>query len=173
MSFTVRQAGKGDGPRLAVLGQATFLETYAGALLGDDIVAHCTRHHVASIYEEWLEDDRMSIWLAEAAEGGAPIGYAVCCPATIPVADPRPGDLELRRIYVLHRFHGAGVGRSLMDAVMDSARRLSAGRVLLGVYARNAPARAFYEKAGFRPVGERKFLVGDTWCEDLVLGFDL
>jgi len=172
MKFALRRAGPGDGLRLAVLGQATFLESYAGQLASDDILAHCARHHLAPVYEDWLADERMLLWLAEAAEGGAPIGYAVCGPVTIAVVDPRPGDLELRRIYVLHRFHGAGVGRALMSAVLDAARGVSGGRVLLGVYARNALALSFYRKVGFRPVGERKFLVCETWCDDLVMSID-
>jgi ribosomal protein S18 acetylase RimI-like enzyme len=46
-------------------------------------------------------------------------------------------------------------------------------RLLLGVKADNTAALAFYDRAGFVRVGERKFLVGNMWCDDYILSLSL
>ncbi|WP_436143962.1 GNAT family N-acetyltransferase [Duganella sp. LjRoot269] len=115
----------------------------------------------------------MRIWLAEATPGRAPIGYLVLAPAKLPVAEPRADDLEIKRIYLLHRFHGQRVGKRLMDAALDHARARGAGRVLLGVYAGNVDALAFYRRCGFAQIGQRTFRVGDTDYDDVILALEL
>jgi ribosomal protein S18 acetylase RimI-like enzyme len=169
MTVTVRPAAPGDAGRLAAIGQASFLEAFAGDLGGDDILAHCAVQHAVTLYEGWLADGAKRLWLAE-AEGGAPVGYAVSAPPDLPLPDLGPHDIEVKRIYVLHRFHGGGVGWRLMQAALDEARRVGRRRALLGVYSGNAQAIAFYERVGFRRVGERKFRVGETWCDDFIFG---
>ena len=44
-SWTIREAGADDAAALALIGAATFLETFAGILDGDAIVAHCAAKH--------------------------------------------------------------------------------------------------------------------------------
>ena len=46
----LRQCASGDEAALALVGQATFLETFAGILGGEDIVAHCANAHTAHLY---------------------------------------------------------------------------------------------------------------------------
>ena len=173
MSIVIREAGLGDEHRLAAVGAASFLESYAGILPGDDILAHCENHHSAMVYEDWLIGGEARIWLAEAEEGRAPIGYLVMTAPDLPLADIGPGDAEVKRIYVLHRFHGDKVGWSLMKTALDAARRTGKRRVLVGVYGRNDRAIAFYKRVGFQVVGERKFRVGSTLHDDLILAIDV
>lgn len=51
---------------------------------------------------------------------------------------------------------GRGVGRMLLDALLDHARDLGAGDVLLEVRVDNEPALRLYERAGFERFGRRK-----------------
>jgi ribosomal-protein-alanine N-acetyltransferase len=51
---------------------------------------------------------------------------------------------------------GRGVGRMLLDALLDHARELGAGDVLLEVRVDNEPALRLYERAGFERFGRRK-----------------
>jgi len=173
MSIVLREAGLGDEHRLALVGAATFLESYAGVLPGDDIIAHCASKHSPVVYEDWLIGGEARIWLAEAEEGRAPVGYAVMTPPDLPLSDVSPKDAELRRIYVLHRFHKEQVGWALMKTALDAARRTGKRRMLVGVYGRNQRAIAFYERVGFTVVGERKFQVGATVHDDLILALGL
>jgi len=168
MQWSVREAFPEDAERLALIGSATFLETFAGALDGDGIVAHCRREHSALAYGHYLRGDG-SAWLAEAATGRAPIGFALLAPADLPGSDPGQGDIELKRIYTLSRFHGGGLGAELMRRAVARAIEKRARRLLLGVYAGNERALAFYLKNGFERVGERRFRVGGCEYDDYVL----
>lgn len=173
MPHLIRPAIASDAEALALVAQATFLETFAGVLEGHDIVAHCAREHTAARYATWLARPDAALWLAEAAPGAAPVGYAMVGPPDLPVPDPRPTDQELKRIYILSRFHGTGLGRALLAAACETTQTRHGTRLLLGVYAGNTRALAFYARAGFRPVAERQFRVGARTYDDRVLALEL
>ena len=88
------------------------------------------------------------MWLAEADPGRAPVGYAVLTAPDLPEAAPREGDVEIRRIYLLSRFQGGGLGRGLMEAALAAAQEAGKRRVVLGAYREN-PVVAFYQRFGF------------------------
>jgi ribosomal protein S18 acetylase RimI-like enzyme len=102
-------------------------------------------------------------------EGAAPIGYALLARPDLPGVPPDGDDLELKRIYVFSRFHGSGAAAALLEPVLARAEAGGAARLLLGVYAGNGRAIAFYRKSGFEPVGRRRFTVGDRAYDDVVL----
>jgi len=171
--FEIRPSTAVDVPALSLLGQATFLEAFAGILDGPDILAHCARTHAADVYASWLADERYRIWMALARPGLAPVGYAVLAPSDLPVPDPRPDELEVKRIYLLNRFQGSGLGGRLMATAIEQARVRRLPRLLLGVYSENAAAIGFYRRLGFETIGHRSFTVGATVCDDLVMSLVL
>lgn len=171
MNLEIRPLGPADAAALALAGQATFLESYAHVLEGEDIVFHCAHEHGQSRYADWLGQPGCDFWGAFAL-GGAIVGYVMLCPPDLPVSTG-PGDLEIKRIYLLSRFHGGGVGAALMEAALAAARRRGARRVLLGVYRENAAALGFYARQGFVQAGVRTFRVGARTYDDLVLARDL
>ncbi len=173
VKFHVRVCGPGDEQALSLIGQATFLEAFAGVLSGEDILLHCATQHAPDVYKAYLADSRARVCLAEIEPGGAPAGYLVVAPAGLPLPDLHDDDVEVKRIYLLHRFQGAGLGRRLMSDAVDYARRNGSRRVLLGVYGGNDQAVAFYERFGFRRVGTRRFRVGNNHYDDLILGLNI
>ena len=66
---------------------------------------------------------------------------------------------------------GQGVGRALLDAALEWAPTAGLTRIELYVYARNLPAIALYEKAGFQHEGRRRNFIreGDVFLDDLVM----
>jgi len=56
----------------------------------------------------------------------------------------------LHDIYVEHDARRTGSGRKLIEAVIVEARRFGATKILLSVAAKNALAKGFFEKQGFR-----------------------
>jgi diamine N-acetyltransferase len=167
----IRRAAAEDAPGLALIGAATFLDAFAGVLDGRDIVEHCARAHSTDVYAAWLNNHAAALWLADASHGGAPVGYAVLDAPQLTIAEP--GDIEIKRIYVLSRYHGTGVGPRLMSEALDEAKRREATRALLGVYSGNQRALAFYAKYGFTRVGDRRFRVGVNTYFDHVLALPL
>lgn len=164
----VRAALPADARRLSLLGRATFLESYAHLLPVEDILEHAERQHAPERYAAWLDDPRCRCWLVE-APGGAPVGYLLATPPDLPLPDLGATDLEIRRIYVLHRYQGLGLGRWLMEEAMAAALAAGCSRVLLGVYSRNESALTFYERLGFTRTGTREFRVGAHEYHDYIL----
>ena len=160
----IREAGPGDVPAVALVGAATFLETYAGLIARDDMVAHCAHDHAPDAYSRYL-DKGARIWLAESQATGAPLGYALMCPPELDCAVP--GDIELKRIYSLTRMQGTGLGSALMATVVEAAQ--GHARLLLGVHSLNTQALGFYGRQGFAQIGTRRFRVGAVEYDDFVL----
>lgn len=173
MKIEIRPCATADAAALALVGQATFLETYADNLPGADIVAHCENEHGVARYAAWLaKPDLYRLWAAEIVETGAMVGYVMLSPPDLPLPTG-PDDLEIKRIYLMSRFQGAGVGARLMATALETARLTGAQRVLLGVWGDNVGALAFYARQGFTRAGVRRFQVGANTYDDLVLAKDL
>ncbi len=163
----LRRATPGDAAKLSLVGGAAFLESFANDHPGDDLVRHVAQGHSVAAYDRWLADPEWAAWIVEEALG-SPIGYALMGPAALPGA--ADGDLELKRIYILHRWHGGGRGRQLYQAVEDEARARRAKRLILAVYSANTAARGFYDRIGFSQIGTTQFQVGAVAFDDLVMG---
>ena len=166
---SVRLCTPEDAARLALVGAATLLDAYAGFLPGDALVLHAARHHYPAAYEAELARPHSRAWLAEVEPAAAPVGYAMLTAPEFPEELVGQGDLELRRIYLLSRFHGAGVGWKLLEAAVAAAREQGAPHLLLGLHPENHRAMLFYRRQGFRQVGTRRFQLGETPFEDPVM----
>jgi len=166
-AYSIRPAAPNDAAAVALVGAATFLESYAGVIDGAALVRHCAQKQTEAVYATALADPAQRLWLAEL--DGAPVGYLHLTPPDLPVA-AQDGDLEIKRIYVLSRLHRSGLGRRLLACAQDHARATDAKILLLGVYKENHRALAFYGRMGFETVGERAFDVGGVTYQDWVLG---
>ena len=158
----IRQAGAGDALRLSLVANATFLETFAGMIDGNALLAHCEKAHAPTYLESLLQAGGRA-WLAEL--DGAPIGYALLLEPELDAA--QEGDIELKKIYLMSRFHGSGIAARLLEAAVEAAEGCK--RLLLGVKEDNGRAIAFYEREGFRQIGTRRFDVGGKQYDDVVL----
>ncbi len=77
---------------------------------------------------------------------------------------------ELKTVYVHRAARRRGVGRRLMATATDAARASGATRVVLWSDTRFTAAHAFYERLGYRRLGETRHTDGwDTFDE---IGFE-
>ena len=166
--FTIRSASPSDAEALGHIGVATFVESYSHQIEGQAMVRHCTVQHSSDIYAQYLRAPDTGCWLAEHAQTGAPIGYALNCTPDLPI-DTGASDIELKRIYLLSNFHGQGIADALLQASIDHARTLDCKRLLLGTYEDNGRAQGFYAKHGFTTIGTRKFNVGGKIFDDTIM----
>ncbi|MBC7896175.1 MAG: ribosomal protein S18-alanine N-acetyltransferase [Cytophagaceae bacterium] len=65
-------------------------------------------------------------------------------------------EAELANLAVVPAWHRHGVGRRLLDAVLEAVHRDGAVEIWLEVRESNAAARALYDRAGFTEVGLRR-----------------
>ena len=161
----LRRAGPADAARLSLIGAATFLESFANDHDGDEMTAFVADQHSIAAYDKALADPAKHHWIVEEA-AGAPVGYAMALPAGLPGTDPAH-DFELKRIYVLSKWHGGGWGAKLYQAAEDAARAAGARRMVLSVYVHNLPAQDFYRKRGFVELG-RWIFEGFDASEDFI-----
>jgi diamine N-acetyltransferase len=161
----LRRATVADAAKLSLIGCATFLESFANDHDGDETVRYLAEDQSPAYYERALASPAKAAWIVEEV-AGCPVGYAMALPSTLPESDPA-SDFELKRIYMLSKWHGGGWGAKLYQVVEDEARARGAKRILLSVYVHNQPAQAFYRKRGFEEIG-RWIFEGFDASEDFI-----
>ncbi len=127
--MTVRFARGEDIPAIAALEREAFPEGAEEALL-----------------RRMLSDGRHVLLLAE--EDGALLGYAWY---EFVLDEGYVGNVAVKE-----PFRHRGAGRALTEAILSDAEARGLAFLTLEVRESNAPARALYEKAGFRPAGVRR-----------------
>lgn len=168
--LSIRRAVLADAAKLSLVGGASFLESFADDHPGDDLVNHVHERHSVAAYQTWLSNPAYVLWIVEEALG-APVGYAMLGPGELPGA--ALGDFEIKRIYVLRRWHGGGFGKQLFQRCVEEAQERGGARLLLAVYTANQLAQQFYTRQGMSIIGETVFMVGETEFTDLVMAMDL
>ena len=168
----IRRAGPDDAAALSMIGAASFLESFAHMIGAADIIAHNAAKNSAEAWRGFADDPDNASWIAEMPGTAAPVGYALLTEPDLPIG-LREGDVELRRIYILSKWHGGGLGRRLIEAAIGHARVAGKRRFLIGVAGDNDGAIGFYRRIGCEQIGTRQFRVGDTLFDDLIVGMDL
>ncbi|MGW4659746.1 N-acetyltransferase family protein [Streptomyces sp. NPDC004279] len=79
---------------------------------------------------------------------------------------------QIQGLVVADEARGSGVGRALLRAVQEEARRRGARRITLRVLGHNTPARALYESEGFVVEGilAEEFLLDGKYVDDVFMG---
>jgi ribosomal protein S18 acetylase RimI-like enzyme len=80
--------------------------------------------------------------------------------------------LQIQGLVVSEEARGRGVGRALVRAAVDEARRRGARRLTLRVLAHNTPARGLYEAEGFVVEGvlPEEFRLDGQYVDDVLMG---
>jgi phosphinothricin acetyltransferase len=87
--------------------------------------------------------------------------------------NPRPAydhvaDLS---VYVERGWRGCGVGRRLLEALVETARRLGYHKMVLAAFPSNAAGMALYERLGFTRVGvyREQGLLDGRWVDVVIM----
>ncbi|MET0807939.1 MAG: GNAT family N-acetyltransferase, partial [Pseudoxanthomonas sp.] len=87
----------------------------------------------------------------------------------LPHADAKPGDGELKRLYLLKSEQNGGVGRALFDQALAWLERDGPRPLWISVWSENLGAQRFYARYGCSKVGEYDFPVGDSVDREFIL----
>jgi diamine N-acetyltransferase len=165
---TVRPATLGDVPALSELAKRTWADAFGGSVSPEDAAVELEETRSELYFTTALQDE--TVIVAEAND--ALLGYVQFGDVGIPEVAARPGDRQLRRLYVDAAAQGQGLGRRLMDAALEHPRLSAANRVFLTVWDQNPRAIGLYESLGFRAVGTTTFAIGSEVVEDIVMVLD-
>ena len=166
-ALVIRRAEPGDANMLAELGARTFRDTFAADNRPEDMDAYLASAFSLEQTTRELSDPR-STWLVAEIDG-APAGYAKLHTGHVSDAVKGARPIELARLYAAQEWLGRGVGAALMTACLEESRRAGHQTIWLGVWERNARARAFYLKWSFRDVGTQTFQLGSDAQTDVVM----
>lgn len=125
----IRVMEQRDLEQVAELEKRCFSESWSYKLLEAGI------HSSYDIYYVWEQEDRI-------------LGY---CNLRL-----LAGEGEIQRIAVLPEYRGMGLGRKMMDAMTEYARKNRAAAISLEVREGNLAARRLYESCGFAAEAVRK-----------------
>ncbi|WP_028608379.1 GNAT family N-acetyltransferase [Paenibacillus harenae] len=103
-------------------------------------------------YQKLLQDEKAKVIVAAAADTGAVMAYTVIRINSAPyrqIFKPR-NYIHIDDFCVDRSYRGQGIGKKLMEYVMDNAREISAECIELGVSEFNVEAIAFYESLGMK-----------------------
>ncbi|QSS90350.1 MULTISPECIES: GNAT family N-acetyltransferase [Streptomyces] len=165
--LAVRPAAPADEAELAELDRSTWSTLHA-------VLPRPTPPY-GPFFEEGHPPEDFLVVEAAGAEGGAPrvAGYVRVVPPT-PLAS-NAHVRQIRGLAVAGWARGAGVGRLLVRAACDEARRRGANRITLRVLAHNEPARALYASEGFAVEGvlPGEFFLNGRYVDDVCMGRSL
>ena len=165
----IRPAAPADAEALSLAANACFLETFADVLAGPDLVAHCRNRNSPEVFAAWLADPTARVWVAADESTGTIVGYVTLAASDLIFEGAADETLEVKRIYLLGRYHGTGAGSAMMRLAVEEAKSRGVSLLALGVYGENHRATAFYRRHGFETVGTRRFRVGSLECDDLIM----
>ena len=116
MQPTIRIARADDAQAATRISMQNFTESFGDSYAPDDLAEFLANNYSLDQHAAWISDPRYALFLLE--QGGELLGHALVGPCGLPHADVKTGDGELKRMYVLAKAHGAGLGALLMEAAL-------------------------------------------------------
>jgi len=156
------------GIRCARLDDAAAVCAIYNQGIEDRLATLETRLRTAEEQRRWLEsrDARHPVLVAERA--GEVLGWG-----SLNAFNPREAYAHVAdfSIYVARETRGTGVGRRLLDALVDSARDIGYHKMVLAAFDWNAAGMRLYERAGFRRVGvyREQGRLNGRWVDTVVM----
>lgn len=168
--ISIARRNAATAAQLAELGRQTFQDTFAADNRPEDMAAYLAATFSPEKQLQELEDPNTVFLLVRMQQ--EVVGYAKL--ALNSVLGVEPGKtpdqrLEVERLYVREDWIGTGLGTTLMRRILEDARQKACRSVVLGVWEKNQRAIAFYQRFGFKVVGQHEFVLGADVQTDLIM----
>ena len=164
--LVIKKASVIDAEALKKISVDTFIETFASQNTKEDMDLFLNECFNIKAIETELLDKNISYYRASLNENL--VGYVKIRVGGHPDFNNAKA-LEIARIYVYETYHGQKVGASLMQFVMDFAKKNKFEVLWLGVWENNPKAIKFYERRGFEVFGNHIFRLGKDEQNDLLM----
>jgi diamine N-acetyltransferase len=152
--ISIRPAELDDINTIGFLAQQIWPVAYDGIVPPDQLQYMLNLFYSPAALRRQMVDERQQFLLVEQEEEA--IGFASWS------GTAAPGVFKLHKLYVLPGQQGRGLGRSMLQFIFGAINREGAQFLRLNVNRFNK-ARQFYEKLGFRVVGEEDVAIGNDY----------
>lgn len=167
----IRECTMEDLPILKSLSEVTFIDSFGDDNNEEDLKAYLLENFSSEKLEKKLRNQHSRYYMALFL--GEPAGYMKVNFEGAHTEINNENSLEVQRIYVLRKFIGQKIGKSLMEKAMEIGRSGNLDYLWLGVWERNIPAIGFYERMGFSKIGEHIFIIGNDQQLDYLMKLEL
>ena len=149
--YRIREAVRQDRDLLAEMFRS-FVEEQSewGGMFG---VEPGPRDEYGEMYERILDAKPREDWTIRIAEteAGSPVGFVMATWATRPEFFHETSRGKIEDTWIRPEHRRSGIGRALIEQVLDWIQGRGAGRVILQVAGRNDAGQAFWRELGFEP----------------------
>lgn len=156
---------------LKTLSETTFIDSFGDDNNEEDLKVYLQDNFSIEKLEKELRNQNSRYYIA--LFHGEPAGYMKVNFEGAHTEKNYGDSLEVQRIYVLKKFIGQKIGKSLMERAMEIARSQNLYYLWLGVWERNTAAIGFYERMGFKKIGEHVFVIGNDKQLDYIMKLEL
>ena len=169
--MNIRYAEENDSSLLAELGRKTFYDTFIEYNTPEDMEKYLSEHYSTELQMSEIRDCDTIFLIAEI--DNIPVGYVKLTGQSKGDGVAGTNPMELQRIYTIQDYIGKGVGPELMKEAIREAKERGFNSLWLGVWEKNERAIKFYEKWGFKKVGNYIFVLGEDIQSDLTMELSL
>lgn len=156
----IQKATVKDAELIAQLGKQTFYESHGHSASKTDIDTFVQKYYnVESVVQEFenANVDYHLINYNKKTVGFSKIEYSS---PDANIAEQRV--TKLARIYLLDGYHGKNLGATLFDYNIELSKAYGDNGIWLHVWVENKKAIRFYQKNGFKIVGEHDYEISKT-----------
>ena len=159
-SVEIRTAREADVQLLSVLGIVTFYEAYFEQDDPTDLANYLCETFSPETTAAELSDPNSTYFIVYS--NGVAAGYAKLLRNSTADGIKGKKTVELKRIYLVERVWGTGIGEKLLNHCIDAAQDEGFDSIWLGVWEENVRGLSFYSKHAFVRVGSLEFPYGQT-----------
>jgi diamine N-acetyltransferase len=163
--FSIINASEKDIPSIQSIAEKTWWATYASILADEQLKYMLQAIYSTEALQKVISENSQSFIILQDESGDQ--GFAAFAPKA-----KDPSLFKLHKIYVLPENQGKGFGKILIDEVIKRVSSQGCKSLDLNVNRYNK-ARHFYEKLGFKVIGEEDVPIGPYFMNDFVMRLEI
>ena len=157
--FLIKECGLEDIEKIKYISEKTFCETFSNENTKEDMENYLEENFSYSTLEKEIINEDSKFYIVE--DSREVVAYMKFNFDNAQTESGYDNTLEVHRIYVLEKFKGKHIGKSLMEMTIEICKENNLDYIWLGVWEHNIGAIRFYEKLGFEKFDSHIFVLGE------------
>jgi diamine N-acetyltransferase len=163
MQLDIKKAARDNIIELEALAKRSFTDTFGHLYSKENLEYHLSTTCSIDYFSKQLA---MGFNIDLAYIGNHIAGYSKYAAVQLPITHDYH-DIEIQRLYVDSCYHNKGIGKSLLEKILNDV--VLAQNVYLGVWEHNHKAQSFYAHYRFKVIGEYNYHVGSHIDRELIM----